>query len=1032
MSFVHLHVHSSYSLLEGADGVEALLRAAAHMGYGAMALTDTDGLYGTLEFLRLAEQYGVRPIVGVELTEPGRGRSVVALARDQRGYSQLCRLVTRRHLEEGFDLKEALGEHSGYLVVMCREPALLRQLRDVLPEGDLYAELVGPLPPTQRWRLRALADEARRLQVPLVATADVHFVSPKGHRIHRVLSAIRTRRTIHTLPPGAAVPPTRRLHPPSAMERSFAQWPDALGNTCRIAESCELALELGRQRFPRVKLPRGETPFSLLAEAAFSGLRRRMRPLSPQALQRLTHELRVIEELDLAPYFLVVWEIVRFARSRGIPTIGRGSAANSLVCYALGITHVDPLRHGLYFERFLNPQRRDCPDIDLDLPWNRRDEIIRHVYETYGHDHVAMISTHVTFRGRSILREVARALGIPLEEVHGYIRRIPHFARISELEEIRSSIPEARGLPLEEEPLRGLVAVGRHIEGFVRHISVHCGGIVICPCPITEIVPLQRVAKGFVVTQYDMYPVEDLGLVKIDLLGQRSLAVIQDTIEAVRKRRAVEVDFESLDPTRDPATRRIMREGRTMGCFYVESPGMRNLLKKLKVEDFELLVAASSIIRPGVSNSGMMRAFVERHNGLQPVTYLHPLMEELLKETYGIMIYQEDVIKVAHMLAGMTLGEADALRKCMSKKRNWQAMETHRERFIQGAVANGVPPEAAEEIWRQVEAFGGYAFCKAHSASFALISYQAAYLKAHYPAEFMAAVISNQGGFYHTAAYVEEARRMGLKVLLPDVNSSHIPYTAETLVTSQGGTQEAIRIGLMQVKGLSRRTMEAIVEQRCNGGPYRSLWDLREKTRAGHEELRALILCGALDSLGRSRPELLLELEHLRRAAEGGGRGDGRLPFPPGGGRKGLRDYTPQQKARLEMEALGLMVSLPPVIRPPGVVAARDLGLHVGRRVRVVGRWVTSKRTRTRSGQWMRFLTLEDDTDTFEVTLFPRVYRRYGHLLVEEGPWLVTGTVEDDCGAVTLVAERIQPLKAPREDNETWGWSGLEGLPIVS
>jgi DNA-directed DNA polymerase III PolC len=383
-----------------------------------------------------------------------------------------------------------------------------------------------------------------------------------------------------------------------------------------------------------------------------------------------------------------------------------------------------------------------------------------------------MISTHNRFRGRSIVREVGKALGIPIGEIEKFTRKMPGFTKLDELKDARRTVPECKNLPLEDEPYRSIIEIGRHIEGFPRHLSIHCGGIVISPCPITDLVPLQRSSNGLVITQFDMYPIEDMGLVKIDLLGQRALAVVVDVIDVVKRNYGIKIDWREIDPTQDAATKNIMRTGATMGCFYVESPGMRSLLRKLKVDDFETLTAASSIIRPGVSESGMMKAYIERSLGREEASYLCPEMESVLGETFGVMIYQEDVLKVANAVAGMGLGEADALRRCMSKKRNWEDIGKYKKRFIDGATGRGVDETVSEEIWRQIESFGGYAFCKAHSASFAVISYQTAYLKAHYPAEFMAAVIANNGGFYSASAYVEEARRMGVSILPPDVNKS--------------------------------------------------------------------------------------------------------------------------------------------------------------------------------------------------------------------------------------------------------------------
>jgi error-prone DNA polymerase len=959
----------------------------------------------------------------------------VALARSLEGFAELCRLLTARHLQEDFRLGEALATLSEEVVLLVSDPPLLSAIVRRRGGAGLYAELVdhgGGA--AERRRLRDLVGEARRLGVPPAATNAVHFAEPSGHRAHRLLGAIRTCTTLGGLPPGHAVSAEAWLKPARLMTRLFRERPEAVRATLDIAEACRVELPVGRLRLPPFPLPPGETAFSYLWALATRGLRERYRPPSGRAVERLASELKVIEDKALAPYFLVVWDINEWARVRGIPTVGRGSAANSLVCYCLGITEIDPLAHNLYFERFLSPERTDCPDIDLDFPWNQRDAVVEHVYERYGRDHVAMISTHVTFRGRGALREVGKALGLPADEIDGFVRRLPGYVDLAGLERARRELPECRELPLEEEPFRTLCELGRAIEGFPRHLGIHCGGLVVSPEPITNLIPLEEAAKGLVITQYDMYPVEDMGLVKIDLLGQRALSVVMDTVAAVGERYGEEVDFAEVDPVADPETKALMREGRTMGCFYVESPGMRNLLKKLRVEDFDTLVAASSIIRPGVADSGMMRAFIDRYRGRQPVAYLHPVLEEVLGDTLGVMIYQEDVIKVAHAVAGMSLGEAEGLRRCMSKKRHWEAMSTYRERFLRGAGARGIGPDVAGEIWRQIESFGGYAFCKAHSASFALVSYRTAYLKARWPAEFLAAVLSNQGGFYGASAYVEEARRLGLRVLPPDVNTSGLAFSAEGWPPGEGpadGRANALRVGLMQVGGASRATMEAVVEARTRQGSFASLGDFLSRVPAELDEAAALIKAGAFGSLGRTRPELLWELKLLygevARLRAGGG--EEPMLFSARPARKGppvpkLAEHPFEEVLALEQEVLGLTVSAHPLaryrsaLRGLPLLPARALGEHVGRRVRLVGWLVTSKRTRTRRGQWMRFLTLEDETAIYDATLFPAVYQRFGHLVTDRGPYLVAGRVEPDGSGTTVTAEELERLEGERRKGE--------------
>ena len=1011
--FIHLNCHSHYSLQAGADPVDALARAAAAMGCPALALTDTDGLYGAVAFHRAARAAGLHPVFGAEITDAKNPETpaprAVLLARDLSGFGEVCRVITDRHLAPGFSLAARLREVSDRVVILSADARVLDTVARGRGGGNLYAEL------TRLGGGRASRDLlafARRRGLPVAATNRVFFLRPEGMEVHRLLAAIRTGTTLATLPANAAVPAASWMKTPAEMSRLFADAPEAVRNTRRIAECCDVTLPIGETLFPRFALPAGETPASRLEALARRGVRRLYPGRMGAAEARLRHELKVINDLSFAPYFLIVWDIVREARARGIPTVGRGSAANSLVCRALGITEVDPLGHNLYFERFLNPERTDYPDIDIDFPWNRRDEMLDYVFEKYGRENVALISAHVHFRGRSALREVGRALGIPPAEIDAFTRALPYSVDLEHLDSVRKVIPECRHLPLEDEPYRGMIALAQKIEGLPRHLSIHCGGIVISPFPITQRLPLEKTPKGFVVTQFDMYPVEDMGLLKIDLLAQKGLAVLADTVRAVEARHNVRVDFARLDPARDRGTRELIRRGDTLGCFYIESPGMRNLLKKLRVETFEMLTAASSIIRPGVADSGMMKAFIDRHNGREAVRCPHPRMAELLRDTFGVMIYQEDVIKVAHEIAGMSLGEADSLRKCMSKKRNWEDIRTHRERFLSGATARGVRPEAAMEIWRQIESFAGYAFCKAHSASFAVVSCQTAYLKAHYPAEFMAAVLSNRGGFYDTAAYVEEARRMGLAILPPSVNASDEAFTAVSWPGGGSGAANAIRVGLGQFKGLGRLALSSILDARRRGGPYSSLDNFLSRVVIGESETEALILAGAFDGLGRTRPELLWLLKRLARRRErdatclpGFSTPSDGIPIPS------LPDYTLREKLLAELACLDIAVSDHLLslydINTQGRVPAKALARLAGRVVTLTGWLVHAKRTRTAKNEFMKFLMLEDATAAFEVTLFPRVYSRFGPLLYDRGPYTVTGRVEREGGSFTVTAHRL-------------------------
>jgi DNA-directed DNA polymerase III PolC len=1105
---IHLHCHSHYSLLCGASSPQDLVRRAAELGMPALALTDLNAMHGMIDFQKTCREAGLRPIHGVELTDdrpagngpvrlvpaslaPGRRRAVL-LARDASGFAALCRLTTLRQVRPDFrlarELPPFLHAEGGGVFCLTDSEELLDAISAAAGAGngrrsDLMAWTGGSLRvllttaggeagPLLR-RLRRLAAWAETHGVPVVAGGDVYAATPQDLPRQRLLSAIRTRTTTHTVRPEACAPRGSHLRSAAEMQELLGEFPAAGRESEAVAEACRFQHRLGQWRYPAFPLPRGETAESYLWKLCFDGLQRRYRRVGSAAMSRLQAEIAAVEKLGFAGYFLIVWDIVRYAAAQGMPSLGRGSAANSLISYLLGITHVDPLQHDLYFQRFLNPERLSPPDIDLDFGWKDRDQVLDYVYEKYGRDNTAMICNINRFCSRSAFREVAKAAGYGDHEVGRISKRLPRHT-LGDPEQARARVPEATTLPLDSEPYRSLLAVARGLDHFPRHLGVHAGGVVIGQEPLTNLFPLQWARKGILISQLDMYAVEELGLVKIDLLAQRGLAVVADAARAVREHHGFAVDPTRL-PDDDPATQRLMREGETLGCFYVESPGMRALLRKLKADTFSVVVAASSVIRPGPSDSGMARSFVLRHLGQEEPALLHPKLT-FLKETYGVMIYQEDVMRTLSAIAGMSLAEADLMRRAMSFKGDPADFLALKDRFFAGARETGaldeVGEEAIVEIWRQVSSFAGYAFCKAHSASYAVLSFQAAWLKAHHPAEFMAAVLSNGGGYYSTSAYLEEARRLGLEIRLPDVNRSEADYT---------GRDGWVRIGLQQVHGLSRRSIAQLREARRCDGAFVSLGDLLERVSALHEnELENLIRCGACDGFELTRPELLWRHALLRkerraaagrerRPARGGGNGDhaGNRSAPAGNrsagkrdgngedrpelatvrarGRDGARvtaavpavqsatlfplgragsavslvpaipDYPEAEKLRQEMEILHLTATRHPLgmlrefLQRRGVVPAAELAGWSGRRVRVAGLLVTTKTAQVRkTGELMKFLTLEDETALCEVTLFPKVYARYGPLLITKGPYLVTGRVEDDHGALSVTAERLE------------------------
>ncbi len=994
---VYLEVHSEYSLLEGTAPVASVVGRAVEAGVSSLALTDTGGLYGAIPFYRAAKQAGLRPIIGTRI------KDVVLLARDREGYAHLCQAVTEYHLE-GRENHERWAQ-SPHLFTLTSDANCLRALHAAGCQP--IAALAHWGTPRSRNAAQRLYDLAQSLGLRAAAANPVYYLDPPDVHLHRVLSAIRLNGSAGNLRPDQLAPPEAWFRSPKELRQLYEDWPEALFNAEWIAEHCNVELSFGTPLFPGCSIPAGETPYSHLWQLAVDGLRERYPNVTPQHTARLQYELEVINDLGFVPYFLIVWDIVRHARAQDIPIMGRGSAANSLVAYALRITRADPFKYDLYFERFLNRARTDCPDIDLDICWRRRDDVIDYVYEKYGAERVAMIATFNTFKARAAVREIARAYGLTPREVARVSRLLPHY-RAGDIRAAAQHLPECRGLNLNEEPFTSIIEMAERIDGFPRHLSIHAGGVVIAPEPLTRFVPLQRSAKGIVITQYDMHPIEDLGLIKMDLLGHRSLTVIDECAELVSRNRGIAVDVEAL-PEPDPLTAKLIREGRTIGCFQIESPAMRALLRHTFSENTDMLIKTLSLVRPGPSGSGMKERFIARRHGREAVEFMHPKLKEVLGDTYGVMLYQEDILKVAHVIANMTLAEADALRRAMTKKRSPMEMARHMKTFIDKAVANGVDREAAEQIWERIAHFASYSYCKAHAAGYGEISYQATYLKAHFPAEFLACVLTNRGGYYHTGVYKEEARRMGAGVLPPDVNKSGYTYGVEG---------EAIRVGLMEIRQLTRKAAEAILETRRER-PFANLTDLVRRTGIGPADSETLIRAGACDSFGKARPLLNWELSLLTQKPDykPSQQDAGLVPYE-GVGESGalppLPDVPRRERSDLEWQQLGLLCSthpleyFQPALLERTLVLAEDLEAYAGRTVTLFGWAVAERRVGLNDRGAMKFVTFEDPTATFEGVFFPEAYQHCGHLLTSHGPFFVTGKVQYEDHYCAIIADTAE------------------------
>ena len=825
----------------------------------------------------------------------------------------------------------------------------------------------------------------------------------------------------------------------------FPNCPEALANTVKIAQACHTAWDRFQTVFPHY-LDKNEDHFALLVSECRRGIGWRYGKTGRAIEDRLAEELDLIRSKGFVDYFLVVADIVR----RRPIHCGRGSGAASLVSYLLGITHVDPIRHNLLFGRFLNPERKDLPDIDVDFPWDERDELFEEIMAHYGSRRMALVSNHVGFRARASVREVAKVYGVPASEIKEVTRRMNYWtSRGAAIWEHIKSYPKFRNFPLDP-PWPEIIDLSSRLESAPRNIGTHCGGVVLVPDRVSKYVPVQISAKGVRIIQWEKDQAEKAGLVKIDLLGNRSLAVIRDTIESVRENTAKIIDYSNFNPIDDPKTREIISRGNTMGVFYLESPSMRLLQQKARTGDFKHAVIHSSIIRPAANR--FIRQYLSRLHG-EPYEPLHPRLKDILAENYGILVYQEDVVQAAMALAGFSWGEADSLRKVISRKSREQ-LSDYRARFEQGCARNGISPEVVESVWDMFTAFSGYSFCKPHSASYALVSFKSAYLKAHHPAEFMAAVLSNGGGYYSTFAYISEARRMGIEVLGPDINQSRLPYT---------GSGKTIRTGFQQLQAIKKNVIEAILRERSRAGPFSSIEDFLDQVRGQNglpisaPDSAILTRSGAMDSISGAfnRPQILWFIEawlNAFRAPQTNCRfqtsvfhpswriqpGETALSDCPAQGRRSsikvpaLPDFSDRLKWAHESETLGFPLSVHPLelaepffrsLRAAGpqprsrrsarraplpandlraIVQASDMAAHAGKKISMKGWPVTRKEVLTREGEEMEFFTFEDKTGIFETVFFPKSFRRFCQELDMNHAYLLHGQVESEFDVVSL------------------------------
>ncbi len=1050
--FVHLHVHTEYSLLDGSGRIPDLVSEAARLEMPALAITDHGVMYGVVDFYKACLEQGIRPILGCEVYVAPRTMAdrqprvddnlyhLVLLAENQEGYQNLMTLVSEAYLH-GFYYKprvdrELLSLYSKGLIALSG--CIIGEIPTRLLQGDMdgareaalfYKNLFGPdcffleLQDHGMGKEREVNPKlirlGRELGIPLVASNDVHYVKKSDAKAHDVLLCIQTGKTMNDA--GRLRFPGEEfyLKSDSEMAALFSEVPEALANTLIIADRCQVELDFGQLHLPHFTLPEDVEAGEYLTTLCRQGLKKRYGSFSPAREERLNYELDVIIRMGYASYFLIVWDLVRFAREREILVgPGRGSAAGSLAAYCLGITNVDPLAHGLLFERFLNPERVSMPDIDIDFCDDRRGEIIDYVIKRYGSEKVAQIITFGTMAARGAIRDVGRVYGFPYGEVDRLAKLIPMEPGMT-IDKALEVNRELAGLVQGDRSLKHLIETARSLEGLPRHASVHAAGVVISKEPLTRYVPLQRTSEGVVTTQFPWETIEELGLLKMDFLGLRTLTVIQNSLKIIDDSRSVIVKPDSI-PEDDSTTYDLLQKGDTAGVFQLESVGMRNLIKEMRPTSLADIVALVALYRPGPLGSGMVEDYISRKHRLKEVEYLQPALEPILAETHGVILYQEQVMQVASELAGFSLGQADLLRRAMGKK-NPEAIAAQREQFIAGAVEKGIPGNVANRIFDLMSHFAGYGFNKSHSAAYAQLAYQTAYLKANYPVEYMAALLTSvMENTDKVALYIDECRRMGIGILPPDINISKDAFSV---------VGREIRFGLAAVKNVGKGAINNIISARQEEGKFLSLVDFCRRVDlriVNKRVIESLIKCGAFSSLEASRAQLLAGLDEVIEMAqqyqqdkmsgqhslfnlfETDKSQDYRLPR--------VAEFTPERLLALEKETIGFYITSHPLaaysdyLRQHTINSRELRELTDGERVVLGGILVTGKQILTKKGEPMLFATMEDLTGSVEVIIFPRLFGNSRTLLKEGACLLIEGVVNWQESEVKVIANKISGL----------------------
>ena len=1064
--YTHLHVHTEYSLLDGLCRISHVINKAKAMGMNSLAITDHGNMYGVVDFYLAAKEAGIKPIIGCELYVAQNDRHsrnagdkssyhLTVLARNEQGYRNLLHLVTRANLE-GFYYKprvdkELLQKYYDGLIVMSgclhgqlSQLILANRIEEAEKEALWYKEVFSdyyveiqrhPIPDLEKVN-KVLLELAMKLDIPLVATNDTHYVNQEDAAVHDLLLCIQTNSTVYDEKRMKMAGDFLYLKSPEEMGQMYSDIPDAVTNTQHIADMCELELEFGHTHIPKVQVPSGKTADTYLDELCWQGLQERYQSISPVIEQRLAYELDVIHKTHFSDYFLVVWDLITFVRKENILFGVRGSAAASLALYCLGITEIDPLSHKLVFERFLNIERREMPDIDLDFQDDRRGEVIAYINQKYGTDNVAQIITFGTLGARAAIRDVGRALNMSYGQVDRVARLIPTRPNIK----LDDALQENRDLSTiynEDTAIKNLIDTSKKLEGIARHASTHAAGVVISSEPLVQFLPLQRATRetremeqAQATTQFSMSIVAQLGLLKFDILGLANLTLLAKAKEIIAANHGVSIDFQHI-PLDDTATFELLSSGETGGIFQLEGSGMRRYIKELKPTTFSDIAAMVALYRPGPMEH--IPTFIRAKHGLEPIHYPHQALKDILEETYGVIVYQDQVLLIVRALAGYSLGQADIFRKAMGKKIA-KVMQKERQNFVKGAEKNGIDEELALEIFSLIEPFAGYAFNKAHSVSYALIAYETAYLKANYPVEFMCALFNTYStNTDKVRSFFAECRRLNITVLQPDINKSNSEFTIEPL-----NGKAAIRFGLAAIKNVGQNAVQPIIEARHECGPFQSIEDFCRRTdlrSVNRKVLESLIKTGAMDCLAprgallHTISQIISLSQHEQQQKESGQTsmfdlwGDSvAMPLPS----LDLEDIesTPKEKLEWEKELMGVFFAEHPLTSIASSLSDTITAFcgqinedMVGDNVTIAGMVTAVRQLYTKDGRSFCIATLEDLDGSIEVTVWSKVYEESKDLWIENEVLLVEGKVRAREDQININCQHVQQYEAEEKTN---------------